>query len=102
MTPELKARFDSEIQQNKVVLYMKGTASMPQCGFSARAVQLLKPFGPLHTVDVISNPDVRDAIKVYSSWPTIPQIYINGKFIGGSDIIAELHERGELEALIKG
>ena len=102
MTPELKARFDAEIKGNKVVIYMKGNALFPQCGFSARAVDLLKPFSALHTVDVLSEPGVREAIKAYSNWPTIPQIYINGRFIGGSDILGELAERGELEALIKG
>ena len=102
MTPELKERFDKEVSQNKIVLYMKGNALFPACGFSARALQLLKPFGKVHTVDVLTEPGVRDGIKEYSSWPTIPQVYINGKFIGGSDILSELAERGELESLIKG
>ncbi len=97
---ELKARFDKEIQGNKVVVYMKGNALFPQCGFSARALQLLQPLGPVHTVDVLTEPGVRDGIKAYSNWPTIPQIYINGKFVGGSDILSELAERGELEALV--
>lgn len=98
----LKARFDKEISENPIVIYMKGNQLFPACGFSARAVQLLQPLGKLFTVDVMKEPAVRDAIKVYSSWPTIPQVYIRGKFIGGSDIIAELAERGELEALVKG
>lgn len=98
----LKARFDKEIADHPIVIYMKGNALFPQCGFSARAVELLKPFGPLFTVDVLKEPEVRDGIKVYSSWPTLPQVYIKGKFIGGSDIVAELAERGELEALVKG
>lgn len=102
MSPELKARFDAEIQSNKIVIYMKGNTLFPSCGFSARAVELLKPFGPLFTVDVLKDPAVRDGIKAYSKWPTIPQVYINGKFVGGSDIVAELAERGELEALVKG
>ena len=102
MTPELKKRFDEEIQGHKIVLYMKGNAMFPQCGFSAAALQLLQPHGQVHTVDVLTDPGVRDGIKEYSSWPTIPQIYINGKFIGGSDILTELAERGELEALVKG
>lgn len=99
---ELKARFDNEIKANKVVLYMKGNQLFPQCGFSARAVQLLKPFGPIHSVDVLTEPGVREGIKQYSNWPTVPQIYINGKFVGGSDILTELAERGELEALVTG
>jgi len=100
MTPELKERFDREIRENKIVLYMKGNALFPACGFSARALGLLKPFGKVHTVDVLTEPGVRDAIKEYSSWPTIPQVYINGKFVGGSDIVADLAERGELEKLV--
>ncbi len=98
----LKTRFENEIKGNKVVVYMKGNQLFPQCGFSARALDLLKPFGPVHTVDVLSEPGVRDGIKQYSNWPTIPQIYINGKFVGGSDILTELAERGELEALVNG
>ena len=101
MTPELKDRFDKEIKENKIVLYMKGNQLFPACGFSARAVAMLKPFGKIHSVDVLTEPGVRDGIKEYSSWPTIPQVYINGKFVGGSDIVAELHERGELEQMIK-
>ena len=102
MTPELKARFDEEIKNHKVVIYMKGNQLFPQCGFSARAVELLKPLSSLFTVDVLSEPGVREGIKAYSSWPTIPQIFINGKLVGGSDILTELAERGELEALVKG
>src|SRR4051812_36264239 len=99
LKPELKARFDKEIADHKVVLFMKGNALFPRCGFSAAALGELKKFGPVHTVDVLNDPDVRDGIKEYSSWPTIPQIYIHGKFVGGSDIIRELSARGELQAL---
>ncbi|MBL8956752.1 MAG: Grx4 family monothiol glutaredoxin [Myxococcaceae bacterium] len=102
MTPELKERFDKEIRENKIVLYMKGNALFPACGFSAKALGLLKPLGKVHTVDVLTEPGVRDAIKAYSNWPTIPQVYINGKFVGGSDIVADLAERGELEKLVNG
>ena len=102
MTPELKARFDQEVKTHKIVLYMKGNALFPQCGFSARALELLKPFGEVHTVDVLAEASVRDGIKEYSSWPTIPQVYINGKFVGGSDIVSELAERGELEGMVRG
>jgi monothiol glutaredoxin len=102
MTPELKARFDRETKENKIVIYMKGNLLFPACGFSARAVELLKPFGKLHTVDVLTEPGVRDAIKEYSSWPTIPQVYINGKFVGGSDIVADLAASGELATLVNG
>ena len=102
MRPELKARFDDEIKTHKIVVYMKGNPLFPRCGFSAVACEALKPFGPIHAVDVLADPEVRDAIKEYSKWPTIPQVYINGKFVGGSDIVRELAERGELEQLVKG
>ncbi len=102
MTPELKARFDQETKSHRIVLYMKGNALFPQCGFSARALSLLKPFGEVHTVDVLTQPEVREVIKQYTNWPTIPQVFINGQFIGGSDILAELAERGELAALVSG
>jgi monothiol glutaredoxin len=102
LTAELKARFDDEVKAHTIVLYMKGNQLFPQCGFSARALQLLRPFGPIHSVDVLTDPAVREGIKEYSNWPTIPQVYIRGQFVGGSDIVAELAERGELEALVKG
>jgi monothiol glutaredoxin len=102
LSEALKARFDSEVKGHPVVIYMKGNVLFPRCGFSARAVDLLKPFGPLFTVDVLNEPEVRDGIKEYSSWPTIPQVYIRGQFVGGSDIVAELASRGELEAMVKG
>jgi len=102
MRPELKDRFDREIRNNRVVLYMKGNADFPRCGFSAAALEALRQFGQVYTVDVLADPEVRDAIKEYSNWPTIPQCYINGKFIGGSDIVRELAERGELGDIIEG
>jgi monothiol glutaredoxin len=102
MTPELKARFDEEIRSHKIVLFMKGNAMFPQCGFSARALQILQPLGQVHTVDVLADPVVRQGIKDYSNWPTIPQIFINGEFVGGSDILMELAERGELASLVTG
>ncbi len=98
----LKARFDAEIKAHPVVLYMKGNALFPRCGFSARALELLKPYGPVHTVDVLADNELREGIKAYSNWPTIPQVYIHGQFIGGSDIVGELAQRGELAALVKG
>ncbi len=101
LSDSLKAHFDEEIKAHPVVLYMKGNALFPRCGFSARALELLKPFGPVFTVDVLADNDVREGIKAYSNWPTIPQVYIHGQFIGGSDIVSELASRGELEALIK-
>jgi len=100
MTPELKTRFDRETQSHPVVIYMKGNPLFPRCGFSAAAVQILQAYGPVHGVDVLTEPDVREGIKEYTRWPTIPQVFIHGKFMGGSDIIRELEERGELKALI--
>ena len=102
MDDSLKTRFDQEVQSHPVVLFMKGNALFPRCGFSAAALQTLQRYGPVHTVDVLTDPAVRDGIKEYSSWPTIPQVYIHGKFVGGSDIVRELDERGELEGMIKG
>ncbi len=85
-----------------VVLYMKGTAESPQCGFSANVVQILKACGVsgLFTVDVLSDPEIRQGIKDYSNWPTVPQLYIHGEFIGGSDIVSELYKNGGLKRMI--
>jgi monothiol glutaredoxin len=92
------------VTQHPVVLFMKGTAQFPQCGFSSRAVQLLKAAGAenIVTVNVLEDPEVRQGIKDYSNWPTIPQLYVRGEFVGGSDILAEMYESGELQTLIKG
>lgn len=100
LSDALKARFDQEIKSNPIVLYMKGNALFPQCGFSARALQLLQPLGKVYTVDVLADPEVREGIKAYSNWPTIPQVYIHGSFVGGSDIVADLAAKGELKALV--
>jgi len=90
------------VTQHPVVLFMKGTAQFPQCGFSGRAIQILKGCGvkKLITVNVLDDQDVREGIKQYSSWPTIPQLYVSGEFIGGSDIMGEMHESGELKTLL--
>ncbi|MFB1483071.1 Grx4 family monothiol glutaredoxin [Corallococcus sp. RDP092CA] len=100
MDPTLKAQFDETVKSHPIVLFMKGNALFPQCGFSARALQLLQPLGQVHTVDVLADPAVRQGIKDYSNWPTIPQVYIHGKFVGGSDILMELDQSGELQALV--
>lgn len=91
------------VTQNPVVLFMKGTAQFPQCGFSGRAVQILKACGVqnLVTVNVLEDAEIRQGIKDYSSWPTIPQLYVKGEFIGGSDIMGEMFENGELQTLLK-
>jgi monothiol glutaredoxin len=91
----------AEIKANTVVLYMKGSPSMPQCGFSARAAAILTSYSvPIHHVDVLQSPEKRHAIKEFSDWPTIPQVYVGGEFVGGSDILIEMHENGELGQLI--
>jgi monothiol glutaredoxin len=90
-----------QIEQNKVILYMKGTAQFPQCGFSSKAVSILKSFAvEFATINVLENPEIRQGIKEFSNWPTIPQLYVNGQFIGGSDIMTEMFESGELKELL--
>lgn len=97
-------RIRETVANNSIVLYMKGTAQFPQCGFSGRAVQLLQACGAdeFATVDVLADPEIRDGIKQYSNWPTIPQLYIKGEFVGGSDIMMELYQKGELQKLVEG
>ena len=91
-----------EVRENKVVLYMKGTPAFPMCGFSAAAVKVLKEVGvPFKAVDILAEPEKREAIKQYSNWPTIPQLYVDGKFVGGSDILREMHARGEFAPLVR-
>ena len=93
---------DNEVRNNKVVVYMKGTPAFPMCGFSAATVQVLREIGvPFKAIDVLADPEIRDAIKSYSKWPTIPQVYVGGKFIGGCDIVREMHARGELAPLLR-
>jgi monothiol glutaredoxin len=102
MTPELQERLDTLVQQNKILLFMKGNKLMPQCGFSNNAVQILNTLGvPYETIDVLDDYEIRQGIKEYSNWPTIPQIYINGQFVGGSDILIELYQKGELQQLVE-
>ncbi len=92
-----------QVTKNKVVLYMKGTPDFPQCGFSANAIGILKECGvkEMFTVNVLENPEIRQGIKQYANWPTIPQLYINGEFVGGSDIVSEMFQNGELQTLLK-
>lgn len=95
-------KIKQQLTENEIVLYMKGSADMPMCGFSARAVNILKSCGAkFMTVDVLQDEEIRQAIKIYSNWPTIPQLYIKGEFIGGSDIMAEMCEAGELQDIIQ-
>jgi monothiol glutaredoxin len=93
---------EREVRENPVLVYMKGTPSFPMCGFSAATVEVLREIGvPFKAVDVLAEPEKRDAIKAFSNWPTIPQVYVGGKFIGGCDIVREMHARGELAPLLK-
>ena len=97
---DIKDQIEKDIKENKVMLYMKGTADAPQCGFSARVVEVLKSHGvPFKAKNILDDPELRQGIKEYSDWPTIPQLYINGKFVGGCDITRELFETGELKKL---
>ncbi len=102
MTPETKARIDSLLKDNKVMVFMKGNKLMPQCGFSNNVVQILNVLGvPFETIDVLADSEIRDGIKEFSSWPTIPQVYVNGEFVGGSDILIELYQKGELQQIVE-
>jgi monothiol glutaredoxin len=99
---EVTDRIQSAIADNRICIFMKGNRNFPMCGFSAATVQIFEELGmPYGTVDVLSDPELRDEIKAYSNWPTIPQVYIEGKFIGGCDIVRELYETGELQGLVK-
>ena len=97
-------RIKEQVAGNPVVLYMKGTPQMPQCGFSQLAVQVLNACGvtQFYSVNVLENPDIRQGIKEFANWPTIPQLYVNGEFVGGSDIMKEMYESGELQKVLEG
>ena len=103
---DVQQRIDELVKGNEVLLFMKGNASFPMCGFSGRAIQVLKACGvdakSIATVNVLDDAEIRDGIKEYSNWPTIPQLYIKGEFIGGSDIMIEMYESGELQKVITG
>ncbi len=99
--PQADPRIDALVTSNDVVLFMKGTALFPQCGFSSRAISILDHLGVAYeTVDVLQDPEIRQGIKAYSDWPTVPQLYVKGEFVGGSDIMAEMYEAGELQMLL--
>ena len=94
---DVTATIDKEIEENDIVLFMKGTPVFPMCGFSAAVSQVLTDIGvKFHSINVLDNPDIREGIKEYSKWPTIPQLYVKKEFIGGCDIVKEMHESGEL------
>ena len=94
-------RIEQIVRGDEIVLFMKGTELFPQCGFSSRAVAILEHLGvPFKTVDVLQDPEIRQSVKEYSDWPTIPQLYVKGEFVGGSDIMMEMFESGELKELV--
>ncbi len=99
---DVQQRIDSIVKGGRVVLFMKGTAQFPQCGFSGRAIQVLKASGvkELRTVNVLEDDEIRQGIKEYANWPTIPQLYIDGEFVGGSDIMMEMYQSGELQQML--
>jgi monothiol glutaredoxin len=101
MDVAVKDRIDQMVNSHAIMVFMKGTKLMPQCGFSNNVVQILNILGvPFETFDVLSDPDIRQGIKDYSDWPTIPQVYVNGKFLGGSDILIELYQSGQLKEIV--
>jgi monothiol glutaredoxin len=101
---DTQQRIDERVKSSPVLLFMKGNASFPQCGFSGRAIQILKACGldskEIKTVNVLEDPEIRAGIKDYSQWPTIPQLYVKGEFVGGSDIMMEMYESGELQQVL--
>jgi monothiol glutaredoxin len=98
---DVKAQIDADVHAHKVVIYMKGSARAPQCGFSAKVVDIFNQLGvPYETRDVLADPALRQAIKEYTDWPTIPQVFVDGEFVGGCDITIEMHENGELKELV--
>jgi monothiol glutaredoxin len=101
---DIKDTIRQQVTSNPVVLFMKGTPQFPQCGFSALAIQVLNACGvrDFHTVNVLADADIRQGIKEYANWPTIPQLYVNGEFVGGSDIMREMYQSGELQKLLEG
>ncbi|MBC6417843.1 MAG: Grx4 family monothiol glutaredoxin [Prochloron sp. SP5CPC1] len=102
MTPSVKERIENLIKEHKILVFMKGSKLMPQCGFSNNVVQIMNSLGvPYETVDILQDNELRQGIKEYSNWPTIPQVYINGEFIGGSDIAIELYQNNELQEMVE-
>lgn len=102
-TVDVNARIEDQLKSSDVLLYMKGTPDFPQCGFSGQAIAALKAIGkPFSYVNIFEDPEVREGLKVYSNWPTFPQLYVKGELIGGSDIMIEMYNSGELKQLLEG
>ena len=102
MSEDIQDKIKNQIENNKIILYMKGSKEMPMCGFSARVVEILNSYDvDYETVDVLLDQDIRQGIKDFSNWPTLPQLYVDGQFIGGCDICVEMHNSGELEPIVK-
>ena len=102
MTDALKTRIQQTIGKDRIMLFMKGNPQMPQCGFSAAVVGMLKELGATFgSYNILADPELREGLKEYSSWPTYPQLYVDGKLIGGADIVRDLHDKGELGKLLK-
>ncbi len=102
LSPILQTKIESQISNNKIMLYIKGTAQQPQCGFSAAVVQIFNAIGqPYETENILEDGDLRQGLKEFSSWPTFPQIYVGGEFVGGCDIVMELNNRGELAQIVQ-
>ena len=98
LSDQLRQQFDNDVKNNKIVIFMKGTPDQPMCGFSSRAVQILQSYGaPMKTYNVFDSEEIRQGIKEYTEWPTIPQVFVNGEFVGGCDIVTEMHENGDLK-----
>jgi monothiol glutaredoxin len=103
ISEDLKKRIEETLRKDRVMLFMKGSPAMPQCGFSAAVVGVLKDVGvPFGSHNILADPEMRDGLKEYANWPTFPQLYVDGKLVGGCDIVKEMHARGELAPLIKG
>ena len=102
MDSSAQAKIDQLVKSNTIMVFMKVNKLMPQCGFSNNVVQILNVLGvPFETVDVLADPEIRQGIKEYSNWPTIPQVYVNGEFVGGSDILVELYQNGKLQEMVE-
>ena len=102
MDQQILEQIKKEIAANRIVLFTKGTKEAPMCGFSARTIAVFKELGrPFKTIDILPDPRIRQTLSAYSNWPTVPQVFINGKFIGGCDIVTEMHQKGELQPVVE-